>query len=196
MTATPARRRRADELRDAIRAAVLDEVHDRGYTGLTFEGVARRAGTSKPVLYRRYDSRAEMAIEAFVAARISTPPADFTGPLRADLVALLSGILARIDRDGVLTFRGVIGEVDDATVARVANLVLAQFAGWLDGILARARDAHELGPAPVPARVIKAIVALARNEILFVHGVGEDPDVEGLVDEVILPLLRTTTAAR
>jgi AcrR family transcriptional regulator len=38
----------------AIRAATRAELADYGYAGVTFEGVARRAQTSKPVLYRRY----------------------------------------------------------------------------------------------------------------------------------------------
>ncbi|WP_062385505.1 TetR/AcrR family transcriptional regulator [Demequina iriomotensis] len=195
MTGTPARRRRAGELESAIRVAVLDELHERGYPGLTFEGVARRAGTSKPVLYRRYPTRAAMAIDAFVSSRVATPPADFAGPLREDLVALISGMLMRVGADGVATFRGVIGEVDDATVARVGALVMSQVEGWLGGILDRAREAGELGPTPAPARVVRAIVALMRNEVLFVFGAGQAPDVEGIVDDVIVPLLRATTAS-
>lgn len=195
MTAQPGRRRRADELRDAIRAAVLAELDERGYQGLTFEGVARRAGTSKPVLYRRYSSRAEMTIDAFLPSRMGRPPATSTGPLRSDLIALLDGLLARVGPDGVRIFRGVIGEVEDATVARVAAQVLAQFAEWLTDITDRARAAGELGPGTIPPRVNEAIVALVRNEILFVHGASQEPDVEGLVDDVILPLLRTTTRA-
>ncbi|WP_062520925.1 TetR/AcrR family transcriptional regulator [Demequina silvatica] len=196
MADAPARRRRSGELLEAIRAAVLEELRERGYPGLTFEGVARRAGTSKPVLYRRYGSRAEMAVDAFVSSRIATPPADFAGPLREDLIALFQGMLERIGPEGVQTFRGVVGEVDDATVARVGNLVLSQVEGWLGVILERARAAGEIGDAPVPLRVVRAIVALMRNEVLFVYGAAQAPDVAGIVDEVVLPLLRVSTSHR
>lgn len=189
-----ANRRRATELLSAIRSAVLAELHERGYQGLTYEGVARRAGTSKPVLYRRFGNRAEMAIDALLASRIDTPPAVFTGPLREDLIALASGLITRVGSDGVEAFRGIIGEVDQDVVARVADRILTQFEEWLDDILTKARDAHELGPAVVPDAVTRAIVALVRNEILFVYGAGQPPQIEALVDEVILPLLRVTTA--
>ncbi|WP_062298794.1 TetR/AcrR family transcriptional regulator [Demequina maris] len=196
MTVPRARRRRAGELLDAIRAAVLEELRERGYQDVTFEGVARRAGTSKTVLYRRFDNRADMVIDALVTARLGTPPASFDGPLREDLVALMRGIMERLGPEGVKTFRGVIGEVDDATVARVSSLVLAQFEAWLAGILERARGAGELGPEPVPARVVAAIVALLRHEVFFVYGAGRPADIEGIVDEVVLPLLRVSTHAR
>ena len=50
---TRATRRSGEELREAILDAVLCELFDRGYAGLTFDGVAHRAHTSKPVIYRR-----------------------------------------------------------------------------------------------------------------------------------------------
>ncbi|WP_062516359.1 TetR/AcrR family transcriptional regulator [Demequina gelatinilytica] len=193
MPEAPARRRRAGELLDAIREATLEELHERGYQGVTFEGVARRAGTSKPVLYRRFSNRADMVVDAIVSTRFSVPPAPLDGPLREDLIRLMRGVMERMGRQGVTTFRGVIGEVDDATVTRVSTLVLSQFEAWLDGILVRARAAGELGPAAVPPRVTAAILALLRHEMLFVYGSGMEPDLEGIVDDVVLPLLRATT---
>ncbi|MES6118733.1 hypothetical protein U6M47_12795, partial [Cutibacterium acnes] len=53
---------------------------------------------------------------------------------------------------------------------------------WLTDITDRARAAGELGPGTIPPRVNEAIVALARNEILFVLGAGRPHDSEGLVD--------------
>ena len=41
----------------AIRDATYAELKEHGYSGVTFEGVARRAKTSKPVLYRRWADR-------------------------------------------------------------------------------------------------------------------------------------------
>ncbi|WP_159450210.1 TetR/AcrR family transcriptional regulator [Demequina sp. NBRC 110056] len=184
------RRRRSHELDDAIKAAVLEEMAERGYQGLTYEGVARRVGTSKPVLYRRYSSRADMAIDAFLTSRIGSPPANFAGPLREDLIALVSGVLNRVGPEGVQIFRGVIGEVDDGTVARVAGLVTVQFSGWLDEILERARVAGEIPDRPVSPVVVRAIIGLVRNEVLFTLGAGQDGDIPALVDEVMVPLLR------
>ncbi|WP_084039373.1 TetR/AcrR family transcriptional regulator [Demequina sp. NBRC 110053] len=196
MAAEATRRRRAGELLDAIREAVRAELADSGYRGVTFEGVARRAGTSKPVLYRRFDNRADMVIDALVTSRLSTPPAVFSGPLRDDLLGLARGIMDRMGPGGVETFRGIIGEVDDATVARVSGLVMPQVEAWLSEIFERSREAGELGPEPVPAAAVEAIVALVRHQMVFVPGTERASGLERVVDEAMIPLLQATTNMR
>src|ERR1700731_1996377 len=57
-------RRRGVRLQDAILDAAWAELVERGYPGLTLEGVAKRAGTSRPVLYRRWPSRTALATAA------------------------------------------------------------------------------------------------------------------------------------
>jgi hypothetical protein len=52
-----ATRRRNDKLMAAIHEATRAQLAERGYAGVTFEGVARRARTSRSVLYRRAPER-------------------------------------------------------------------------------------------------------------------------------------------
>lgn len=52
------------ELSPAILAAVLAELADRGYAGLTTARVARRAGVSTATLYRRWPGKRELVLEA------------------------------------------------------------------------------------------------------------------------------------
>ena len=56
--------RRGVRLEDAILDAAWAELVERGYPGLTLEGVARRADTSRPVLHRRWPSRTALATAA------------------------------------------------------------------------------------------------------------------------------------
>lgn len=70
-------RRRGDELLQAIYSAVLVELADTGYGGLTMEGVAARAGTGKAPLYRRWNSKDGLILDTVQqdcppAARTST----------------------------------------------------------------------------------------------------------------------------
>jgi AcrR family transcriptional regulator len=51
-------RRRGAELEQAILRAALDELAETGYSGLAMDRVARRAGTNKNAIYRRWPSRA------------------------------------------------------------------------------------------------------------------------------------------
>ena len=53
-------RRRGTKLEDALLDAAWEELQEVGYTRLTMEAVAARAGTSKPVLYRRWPNRARL----------------------------------------------------------------------------------------------------------------------------------------
>ncbi|MFT8606636.1 MAG: TetR/AcrR family transcriptional regulator [Liquorilactobacillus ghanensis] len=57
-------RRRGTELEAAIYQATRDILNQDGLEQLTFANVAERAGTSKPVIYRRWRSPFELAIAA------------------------------------------------------------------------------------------------------------------------------------
>jgi AcrR family transcriptional regulator len=87
-----ATRRRNDKLMAAIHEATRAQLAERGYAGVTFEGVARRARTSRSVLYRRYRSRAQMVADALGALRWQ-PDWMTTGTLRQDLLLILTAIL-------------------------------------------------------------------------------------------------------
>ncbi|WP_234346282.1 helix-turn-helix domain-containing protein [Streptomyces sp. NRRL F-5755] len=74
-----------------ILEAAWDELRERGYANLTVDSVARRAGTSKPVLHRRWADKQKL-VEAAVVRRNAdqmVPPAD-TGTLRGDLITTLT----------------------------------------------------------------------------------------------------------
>ncbi|WCB38671.1 TetR/AcrR family transcriptional regulator [Gordonia polyisoprenivorans] len=95
-----ATRRRGAELDAAIFDAVLTELRDVGFADLTVEGVARRAGTSKAVLYRRWSTKLEMVITALANTRLAdiTPPD--TGSLAGDLRGTILELLERLAAQG------------------------------------------------------------------------------------------------
>jgi len=65
-----------------------------GYDGVTFELVARRAGASKPTLYRRWRTKQDMVVAAIRAMPATGGGRTIdTGSLRGDLLELL-GVLA------------------------------------------------------------------------------------------------------
>jgi len=67
--------------------ATLEILSAVGYDGLTIEAVARRAGVGRPTVYRRWSSKASLALAA-VARTGGTPPTPDFGNLRDDLMAL------------------------------------------------------------------------------------------------------------
>lgn len=54
------RRRRGKTLNRALLEAAWEELVTKGYDALTFDAVARRASTSKPVVYRRWTTKYEL----------------------------------------------------------------------------------------------------------------------------------------
>jgi len=173
----------------AIREATRAELTERGYPGVTFEGVARRAQTSKPVLYRRYRSRAHMVVDALLAVPRQPLPACGTPSLREDMLALLDAMTARFHRIGIDTFRSLIADADD----ELLETVTAQLAELADQTIYRAlsdaRERGEIGGAAVPERAATAIAALVRNELFFNRGPVDREALIDILDNVYLPLI-------
>ena len=78
-----------DSRRDeAILAATLAILQERGYRALTIEGVAVAAGVGRPTIYRRWPSKPALAVAALVhSSRLAVPLLD-SGSLRDDLIAV------------------------------------------------------------------------------------------------------------
>jgi AcrR family transcriptional regulator len=58
-------RPRSEEAHRAILAATLDLLGEVGFSALTVEGVATRAGVGKATIYRRWPSKLPLVVEAF-----------------------------------------------------------------------------------------------------------------------------------
>jgi AcrR family transcriptional regulator len=77
---------------EAITEAVLGELVDRGYARLSMEGVAKRAGSGKSALYRRWATKEEMVLA--VLAEIALPMSEVpdTGTLAGDIHATVVSV--------------------------------------------------------------------------------------------------------
>jgi AcrR family transcriptional regulator len=86
-----------DDVTDAIRAAVLEELAAVGYGRLSIEAVARRAGVGKTAVYRRWRSKLPMVIDVvseIAALGLVLPD---SGSLHNDL-RMFVHVLARVLR--------------------------------------------------------------------------------------------------
>ncbi|GGO11422.1 TetR family transcriptional regulator [Microbispora rosea subsp. aerata] len=82
----------APRKKDEILNAALRLLAEKGYEGLTIEGVAERSGVNKTTVYRWWPSKAALLGTALVEARVLDFDAPDTGSLRGDLHALLRGL--------------------------------------------------------------------------------------------------------
>ena len=187
MTAT---RRHGAELVSAIHRAVLAEIAEHGYAGTTYDGVAARAGTSKPVLYRRWPRKAEMALDALMGSSPAPEiPAD-TGSLSGDLKALLRTMHSTMERAGRPTMLSLLAELDRPA----AELIFIRGGAFLEPLIERARARGELGPSPLPPRMVTMALDLVRHEVLIVGSLTED-NLVAIVDDIAIPLLQARSRA-
>lgn len=84
-------RRRSSHAHEAIMDATLEILQEVGYSRLTVEGVAARAGVGKTTVYRWWPSKASLVIET-LDRYLDLPPLDPSGDVRADLRALIQRI--------------------------------------------------------------------------------------------------------
>jgi AcrR family transcriptional regulator len=89
---TSPERRRSIRSHRAILAATAHLLAEVGYTALTIEGVAARAGVGKATVYRWWPSKGALVIEAMSAA-LAMPTFSETGDLRQDLLTVGNDIV-------------------------------------------------------------------------------------------------------
>jgi AcrR family transcriptional regulator len=153
-------RPREQRVDDAVRAAVLSLLAQRGYQRTTIAAVAERAGVGRGALYRRWRSKGEMVFGAVVhGLDLADPPqhGSLTGDLEAlgERIALLSdseiahaallGLTAELDADAGLR------EALDARRWAVERRYLAV-------ILQRAADRGEIRTGVDPELVRRLLV--------------------------------------
>jgi AcrR family transcriptional regulator len=186
-------RRRGAALERAILDVVWTELRDVGYAGLTMERVAARAGTSKPVLYRRWANRAELVLAAWSSRVPSQEGPPDTGELRGDLLTLFTTIAQRADHMMSEMIAGVMGEAfrDPEVLALLHDQLRSSPIGeTVEVIVRRAVDRGELAAVRLPPRVARMPLDLVRADAMLSQGPITAAAVAEVVDEVYLPLLR------
>ena len=186
------RRRRGTELEADILEAVRAEIAERGYAALTYEGIAAAAGTSKTVLYRRWDTKVEMAMAAMVdvAREVLTVPD--TGSLAGDLQAILARMRVRLAELGPRTIRSLLADLPEGSTNAVIGLITSHVDDVMAPVLERARARGELGPHPLPPRAATLPFDLARHEI-FITGCMSEETIDEIISVCVVPLWTTLT---
>jgi AcrR family transcriptional regulator len=184
-------RRRGEELEHALLTAAWAELLDVGYPKMTIENVAARAGTSKPVIYRRWPTKAKLIIAA-LAHNLPLEEDDIdTGSLRGDLVDLVGRGIKRFVRMPGDTLPGLITETfrEPEVFAELRDrLRQGEVVELVRPLLTRAVARGELRTDRCPDRVLRLPFDLLRAETL-VYGVMVDDDaITAIVDDIVLPL--------
>ncbi len=94
-------------LDSAILGAAARQLAERGYAGMSMEGVAAAAGTTAPSLRRRFRDKLDLAMAAINAMRpVPLPPA--SGDPRADALAILESMRVNLARRNGMAIVGTL----------------------------------------------------------------------------------------
>ena len=190
-------RRRGKALENAVLDAAWSELIGGGYAGFTMEAVAARARTSRPVLYRRWPNRANLAIAA-VRHIMHKHPLNIpdTGKVRGDLIALLQQFSK--ERALFAAFISLqMGEYFSETNTSLADLRASLLQGnhsQLDTVLARGVDRGEIDRSKLTPRIASLPADLLRHEVLMTLRPVPKAVITEFVDDIFLPLVRPKSA--
>jgi len=184
-------RRRGSVLEDAILDAAWAELSEQGYAAMTLEAVAKRAGTSRPVLHRRWPSRVKLATAA-LGRYLATNPiqAPDLGSIRAEMKVLLRGMSSRARPDLLRLLFDMSGDLA-AAKTRPADL-RAEITNdrTIRAVLQRAIERGEVDPDRLTPRIVALPTDLARHEMLMTLKPLPDEVIREIVEDIFLPLVR------
>ncbi|HZE40827.1 MAG TPA: TetR/AcrR family transcriptional regulator [Stackebrandtia sp.] len=190
-TGVPASRRRGAALEAAIADAAWDELAEVGYAEVTMLGIAKRAGTSKAVLYRRWRNLPELYLDVLTSKRVDIDIPD-TGNLRDDLVELLDWLRRRIAGMPADFIAGMITATHrrpDLAEKFRDFIRQSQVVTAMDAIVNRAVARGEIKPGALTAPMRSMPFDLLRHDLLIYGTVAPDR-VPVIVEEIFVPMLR------
>ncbi len=190
-TVQPVRRRRGAALEKALLDAAWSELAEKGYAGLTYEGVAERAATSRAVIYRRWPTKPDLTRAAAIhGGRVEKPEPIDTGSLRGDLIEML--MWANRTRVRVSLVMANLAEYFTETSTAPADLRSAFIADrepQTEVFYQRAVERGEIRADRLTPRAKSLAFDLFRGELLMTLKPLPAETIESIVDEVVMPLL-------
>jgi AcrR family transcriptional regulator len=189
----PLRRRRGGELEGALLDAAWQELQAGGYAGLTFDAVAARAQTSKPVLYRRWPTKADLVVAAMRHAGLFERRAlPDTGSLREDVVTSLQNF--NESRADFITAIGLylanIASDTGLSPADLRDRLLGDRVSSAKVFLERAVRRGEIPAREWPPGLVTLPIDLFRHDLVMTLARVPDRRIVEIVDELWLPLVR------
>jgi AcrR family transcriptional regulator len=146
----------------AVLDATVELLGETGYASLSVDAIARRAGTSKPAIYRRWPGKAHVVHEAVFPISDATELPD-TGSLDGDVremmrrtAAVLTTPAARAALPGLVGEMAADPALHAALLERFAHVLSLGLTDWLHAAAARG----EVRPEVTAADVVEAIAGI------------------------------------
>lgn len=176
-----------------ILSAALEVLAEVGYDRVTMDAVAARAKASKATLYRRWNGKVTLIIDALLSLKTERPVPD-TGSLRGDLLEAFCSDAAQAVRSPVSSYVSVVTALsrDEELAEAFRRDVLAPKIAATRAIFERAKDRGEI-PAAVDLDLLTpALPAILMHRSHVLGAPVDSQTIAAVIDQIILPATRTT----
>jgi len=177
-----------------ILSATLDVLADVGYDRLTMDAVATRAQASKATLYRRWNGKVRLVIEALNSLKGPEAAPD-TGSLRGDLIAAFCGMGGLTDERQMRVLGAVI-----TAIARDADFAeawrrdfIAPKAAISRSIYERAQERGEVRQDIDIDLLAPALPGIILHRLFLLGQPPTEEVIEQVIDQVIIPAATSGT---
>jgi AcrR family transcriptional regulator len=178
-----------------LREAALVVLAEVGYDRLTMDAVAARAGAAKTTIYRRWQGKAELVVDALNSLK-GAPDIPDTGSLRDDLRALAQSITSAEGRFGAqLTIGMVSALARDAGLRQVfrQKFMAPRTAGFRT-VFERAVSRGEMPGGHDLDLLARLFPALALQQLVTSGELPGTRFARQIMDEVVYPLATSPAA--
>lgn len=179
---------RSEAAREAVLRAADDLLVEKGFAGVTVEGIARAAGVAKQTVYRWWNSKTDVLMDAFLEdAAADLEPPD-TGSLETDLRAHLRSTarFLTVDDAGAV-YRALVGQAQhdrqlaDAFRARYLNDQQVRDRKPFVRAISRA----ELSPDTDVAWLAERLVGPIHYRVIVTGEPVDDTFIDAVVEDVL-----------
>ncbi len=171
-------------------AVTLQLLQQQGYDRLTLDAVAATARASKATVYRRWPTKAELVLAAFIEGVRQVSVAPETGCLRDDLVKI-GELICEQARTHASTMRAVLVEVsrNPALNDVMQHQFLDQRKALFDQVLGQAVDRGEIDAAAITEDLWDVMPGYLIFRSIWSARPPTRRTVASLVDDVLIPSL-------
>lgn len=175
-------------------AVTLQLLQQHGYDGLTLDAVAATARASKATVYRRWPTKAELVLAAFIEGirQVAVPPE--TGTLRGDLLRM-GELVCDQARAHASTIRAVLVEASRNAALNdvMQHQFLDQRKALIDRILGQAVERGEIDAGAIIEDLWDVLPGYLIFRSILSSRAPTRRTVQALVDDVIIPSLTRST---
>ncbi|MGI5131784.1 TetR/AcrR family transcriptional regulator [Pseudonocardia sp. CA-107938] len=190
-TSARPKRRDRETLRQAVYAAVLEELVEHGYGGMTIEGVAAHAGAAKTSVYRHWPTKEELVLDTLHNVMPAAVEPPNTGSIRGDCLVMLRSIRESITGPAGPVIGSLLGERTrhPQIAGVVVDTIFKPRQRLMLDALHQAAARGEIAVGAVSLIPVLAATGLMLQHYLQQGTAPSEQDITDFVDGAILPIV-------